>query len=90
MKIEGRNIYEATVNTNNVIFLEDEVNYPGKVTINQKYFQITGKEFNGKDALCTLDMGDMFIYIMPTKLIVKTSFDGGSIFAPAGYKGYLP
>ena len=87
MKIESRNIYEATVNTNNVIFLEDEVNYPGKVTINQKYFQITGKEFKEIDALCTLDMGDTFIHIMPTKLIVEFSFESNAIYAPAGFEG---
>ena len=86
MQIEGRHINKVLLiaDRTNKVFEEDDVPYMGRVTIAKKYKELTGEELETRNAVISIDCGDIFFYLMASSagnFLVEYNCDGSAIYS---------
>lgn len=81
---EFKVVDKVDVNFTNKVFQEDEQlrHDPDAEKVRDAYLRITGEKFDYKNKICMIDLGDTFVYVMNTGLVVTFDYAVGRIYDP--------
>lgn len=72
------------MSTGETLWMEDDAPVPDKERLAAAYFRLTGQHYRHEDAIEKEDAGDGDFLLMPTGLIVFSSYPGNSAIYEKG------